>query len=90
MDSLALGENVIIGYTQLDDSNNIEGGHEITIIGATKDKNGKVIFICNDTDDNEPHPIAYPEDYIIPKIHHAGLPQQIAAQYPELTTEQAA
>lgn len=90
LDSLAIGENVIIGYTQLDSNNNIVGGHEITIIGAAKDKNGKVIFICNDTDDNISEPIAYPEDYIIPKIHHAGLPQQIAAKYPELTTDKAA
>lgn len=80
LDSLAIGENVIIGYTQLDDKNSVIGGHEITIIGAAKDKNGKTIFICNDTDDNNPNPIVYSEDYIIPKIHHAGLPQQVVAK----------
>lgn len=77
LDSLAMGENVIIGYTQLNDKNEVVNGHEITIIGATKDKNGKLIFICNDTDDDNPNPIAYSEDYIIPKIHHAGLPQAV-------------
>ena len=77
MDSLAMGENVIIGYTQLDDTNTIVNGHEITIIGAREDKNGKLIFTCNDTDDNNPAPIEYTEDYIIPKIHHAGLPQAV-------------
>lgn len=78
LDSLAMGENVIIGYTQVDKDNKVVNGHEITIIGAAKDKNGKLIFICNDTDDDNPNPIAYPEDYIIPKIHHAGLPTVIA------------
>lgn len=92
LESLAMGENVIIGYTYLinkkdlppgsvvakDGEDEILSGHEITIIGAAKDKNGKLIFICNDTDDDNPNPIAYPEDYIVPKIHHAGLPTVIA------------
>lgn len=77
LDSLAMGENVIIGYTQTDDKNTIINGHEITIIGVKKDRNDKLIFICNDTDDNKPNQIEYPEDYIIPKIHHAGLPQKV-------------
>lgn len=77
LDSLAMGENVIIGYTQLDEKNEILNGHEITIIGARQEKNGKLTFICNDTDDDDPNPIEYSEDYIIPKIHHAGLPQVI-------------
>lgn len=76
-DSLAMGENVIIGYTQTDSKNTIINGHEITIIGTKQDKNGKMIFICNDTDDGNPNPIEYSEDYIIPKIHHAGLPQKV-------------
>jgi hypothetical protein len=77
LDSLAIGENVIIGYTQIDDKNEVLNGHEITIIGAKREKNGKLIFICNDTDDDILKPIEYPEDYIIPKIHHAGLPQEV-------------
>jgi len=77
MDSLAMGENVIIGYTQLDGTNTIINGHEITIIGAKQGKDGKLTFICNDTDDDNPNPIEYSEDYIIPKIHHAGLPQEV-------------
>lgn len=78
LESLAMGESVIIGYTQTDDKNTIINGHEITIIGAKQGKDGKITFICNDTDDNNPRPIEYPEDYIIPKIHHAGLPQKVA------------
>jgi len=77
LDSLAMGENVIIGYTQTDDTNTIINGHEITIVGAREGKDGKLIFTCNDTDDNNPKSIEYTEDYIIPKIHHAGLPQAV-------------
>lgn len=77
LESLKMGENIIIGYTQTDSKNTIINGHEITIIGAKTDKNGKLQFICNDTDDNNPRPIVYSEDYLIPKIHHAGLPAKI-------------
>lgn len=77
LDSLAMGENVIIGYTQVDKDNKIVNGHEITIIGAKEYKKGKYMFICNDTDDNIPHSIAYSDDYLLPKIHHAGLPQKV-------------
>lgn len=76
-DALSMGENVIIGYTQVDDTNTIINGHEITIIGTRKDNNGKLIFICNDTDDNVSKPIEYPENYLLPKIHHAALPQAV-------------
>lgn len=82
MDSLSIGENVIIGYTEVDETKQVINGHEITIIGAVKDKSGELIFICNDTDDNNPNPIAYPAKTLIPKIHHAGLPQQVVAQDP--------
>lgn len=85
LDSLAIGENVIIGYTEVDANKQVINGHEITIIGAVKDKNGELIFICNDTDDNNPNPIAYPAKQLIPKIHHAGLPQQVVAQDPNYT-----
>lgn len=77
LESLAMGENVIIGYTQVDGNNKIINGHEITIIAAKKDANGKLTFVCNDTDDNKSAPVEYSEDYLIPKIHHAGLPQKV-------------
>lgn len=77
LDSLAMGENVIIGYTQVDDKNTIINGHEITIIDAKQGKDGKLIFTCNDTDDNDQKSIEYSEDYLIPKIHHAGLPAEV-------------
>ncbi len=78
-DALNLGENVIIGYTQVDNNNTIINGHEITITGTKIDKNGKMIFICNDTDDNSSLPVEYSEDYLLPKIHHAALPQAVVA-----------
>lgn len=78
-DALNLGENVIIGYTQVDSNNTIINGHEITIIGVKNDKNGKLIFVCYDTDDNVSKPIEYSEDYLLPKIHHAALPQSVVA-----------
>lgn len=75
--ALDMGENVIIGYTQTDSNNIIINGHEITIVGYKTDKQGKMTFICNDTDDNIPRAIEYSEDYLLPKIHHAALPQAI-------------
>jgi len=83
-DSLAMGENVIIGYTQTDASNTIINGHEITIVGAKEGKDGKLTFTCNDTDDNNPKSIEYSEDYLIPKIHHAGLPQAVVEKDVEI------
>lgn len=79
-DALKTGENVIIGYTQVDGNNTIINGHEITIIGTKTDRNGKMIFVCNDTDDNVAKPIEYPEDYLLPKIHHAALPQAVVGE----------
>lgn len=79
-DALNMGENVIIGYTQVDANNEIINGHEITITGQKYDKNGKLIFICNDTDDDTPHAIEYSAEYLLPKIHHAGLPQEVVQQ----------
>lgn len=79
-DALNMGENVIIGYTQVDKDNTIINGHEITIIGTKTDKNGKMIFVCNDTDDNVAKPIEYSEDYLLPKIHHAALPQAVVGE----------
>ena len=80
LQALQLGENVIIGYTMVDSNNTIINGHEITITDVKYDRKGKMIFICNDTDDNSTKPVAYGEDYLLPKIHHAALPQEVAQQ----------
>lgn len=76
-DTLKGGDNVIIGYIYTDDSNNVIGGHEITITGIEKGKDGKKYFVCNDTDDGIEAPIKYPVDEFLPKIHHAGIPLNV-------------
>ena len=79
LDTLAMGHNVIIGYTWADEENeNRLSGHEITIVGSRTDKNGETIFICQDSDDEFAKPIEMPESFLLPNIHHAGLPQEIA------------
>lgn len=77
LSALDMGENVIIGYTQVDRNNIIINGHEITIVGYKQNPNGELTFICNDTDDNVTHPVEYNENYLLPKIHHAALPQSV-------------
>lgn len=73
-EALKMGENVIIGYTHTDANNRVINGHEITIVGVETDKKGKEVFICNDTDDFKNTPVKYDVKYLLPKIHHAGLP----------------
>lgn len=75
--SLAQGQNVIIGYTATDDNNNIINGHEITVVGAKTTLDGKLVFVCNDTDDDSPELIEYHEDFLVPRIHHVGLPTEV-------------
>lgn len=81
MDTLALGHNIIIGYTWPDpDNGNKLAGHEITIVGTKTAKNGETIFICQDSDDEYDTPIEMPESFLLPAIHHAGLPEEIASR----------
>ena len=76
LNSLNLGQNVIIGYTHFDENKQVDGGHEITIIGYREDESGKGQFICNDTDDQKDEPIIMSEDELLPLIHHAGIPKE--------------
>lgn len=81
MDTLAMGHNIIIGYTWPDpDNDNKLAGHEITIVGTKTDAKGETIFICQDSDDDVDKPIEMPESFLLPKIHHAGLPDEIASR----------
>lgn len=87
-DTIDSGEDVIIGYVltakecnePASNPNKIVNGHEITIVDYKKDLSGKLIFVCNDTDDDKPHLVEYPADYLLPKIHHAGYPVQIVEE----------
>ena len=79
LDTLAMGHNIIIGYTWPDPENdNRLAGHEITIVGTKTAPNGETIFICQDSDDDIDRPIEMKESFLLPKIHHAGLPEEIA------------
>ena len=69
-------EAVIIGYTMFNDNKQVVGGHEITITGSTV-QDGKLQYICNDSDDDNPEPILMDADELIPLIHHADLPAEI-------------
>jgi len=80
LDTLAMGHNIIIGYTWPDpDNDNKLAGHEITIVGTKTGKNGETLFICQDSDDEFDKPIEMPESFLLPAIHHAGLPDEIAS-----------
>ena len=70
------GKTKKAGYINTPDNapNKIINGHEITIVGYKTDNNGKVTFICNDTDDDKSELIEYSADFLIPKIHHAAYP----------------
>lgn len=78
LETLNQGHHIIIGYTMTDESRKINGGHEITIVGSRTDEHGNLIFICNDTDDDNPAPVEYYASSLIPNIHHAGIPTEIA------------
>ena len=76
-----MGHNIIIGYTWPDEENdNRLAGHEITIVGSKTAANGETIFICQDSDDDKDEPIEMPESFLLPSIHHAGLPEKVASQ----------
>ncbi len=83
--TLDRGQNIIIGYTMTDANSQIYAAHEIAIIDYKTDKNGEVTFICNDTDDDDTKPVEYAATYIVPKIHHAGIPEDIASKDMEQT-----
>ena len=69
--ALSENKNIIIGYCFTDDNTNqITGGHEITIIGYSKYFAGIGFFVCQDSDDNVSNPICMSEDFLIKNIHH--------------------
>lgn len=85
LNALRSGNNIIIGYTQTDETKKVINGHEITIIGAERSLDGKITFICNDTDDDKSEPIKWAADDLIPRIHHAGLPKEAVKEDVEFT-----
>ncbi len=74
--SLRLGQNVIVGYTHLDEDKKVNGGHEITIVDYEQDADGTEYFVCNDTDDNLDESVRYKVNDLLPLIHHAGISKE--------------
>ena len=81
LDTLKAGHNINIGYTWPDPYNeNRLAGHEITIVSYKVKPNGEGVFICQDSDDDKAEPIEMSEKELLPKIHHAGIPEAIASK----------
>lgn len=81
LQALSMGQPVIIGTTDTDETGAIVAGHEITITSAYTDpQDGQLKFIVADSDDNIPEPVAKSARELIPTIHHAGLPVNLARQ----------
>ena len=79
LETLKAGHNINIGYTWPDPYNgNRLAGHEITIVSYKVKPNGEGVFICQDSDDDKAEPIEMSEKELLPKIHHAGIPEAIA------------
>lgn len=76
LDTLNLGENIVAGITQKTKKGKLRG-HEIVITGAHTGENGKTEFICYNSDLDKTTPVTYSEDYLLPKIHHAGIPKEV-------------
>ena len=47
-------------------------------LSVKQNAKGETIFICQDSDDDIAEPIEMPESFLLPSIHHAGLPEKIA------------
>jgi len=82
LSTLKAGHNINIGYTWPDPYNdNRLAGHEITIVSyKINPKTGEGVFICQDSDDDKAGPIEMSEKELLPKIHHAGIPESIASK----------
>lgn len=77
--ALQMGELIRIGITDTDDSGSIAGGHEIRIISAFVDKkDGELKFVVADSDDDIEAPVVRTARELIPRIHHAQLPIELA------------
>ena len=60
--------------------NKVINGHEITIVDYKVADNGKVTFVCIDTDDDNNNFVEYSADWLLPKLHHAGYPAKLVEE----------
>ena len=73
LDALNRNGSVVAGY-YYGDLENGYGGHEITIIGYTKNMNGDGFFIIQDSDDTEPQkPTVLEENKFLEMLDHAFI-----------------
>jgi hypothetical protein len=90
IDTINSGGDVIVGYVVTDKEGGITPGqeiimgHEITIVNYQLDKNNRLHFIYNDTDDDVSTLKSYPADWLLPRLHHAGYPAHIVENEKEL------
>ncbi len=76
INAVDMGHNVIMGYVSFNEAGQITGGHEITLTGYGESPTGDLVFICNDTQDNQEEPIYVLAESLLPRLHHAGLPKE--------------
>ncbi|NLF82873.1 MAG: hypothetical protein GX568_02675 [Candidatus Gastranaerophilales bacterium] len=79
LNAIDMKKSVITGFlTDIDDKDNVitPQGHEIIIVDKAYDKNGKLHFVYQDSDDKDFFAPSYiAADELIPKIHHANIAQ---------------
>lgn len=79
LDALSRKENVILGLTNQMPDGSLKG-HEVVLTGARTNVDGKTDFFCYNSDSDKLTQVVYSQDYLLPKIHHAGLPKEVVAK----------
>lgn len=79
LQGLKQGWAPIVGITYTDSTGKLQGGHEVTIVGAYNDeKTNELMFVVVDSDDGIPKPVVHDAKSFVPQIHHMGFPKSIA------------
>lgn len=69
----------IVGITYTNSQGKLQGGHEVTIVGAYNDeKTNELMFVVVDSDDGIPKPVVHSARSFVPQVHHMGFPKSIA------------
>ena len=71
--TLQKNNNVVAGLIYNDEEGFCTGGHEVTIVGYTKNLQGRGFFIIQDSDDYRAKPELLEEEELLKLIHHALL-----------------
>ena len=73
LNTLQNGENVIIGYVNINDNNEVISGHEMTVTNAFKTPNNEIIFSLNDTNNEGEEPFYISAEELLPRVAHATI-----------------